>query len=87
MSEAVIRNYFVRINVLPHIDILSFWRNWFKHVYISRFPVSFGLVSGSGSMSLVLPTWSPKTDNPQFKSLVEYFTGRFSDNLYIKLSI
>ena len=47
-----------------------------SHMIMSRFPVSFGLVSGSGGMSLVLPTWSPKKDNPKFSSANEYFTGR-----------
>jgi len=40
-----------------------------------KFPVTFGLVSGAGSMSLVLPTWSPKSDNPTFPSTEEYFTA------------
>ena len=40
-----------------------------------RIPVSFGLVSGRGGMSLVLPTWSPRRDNINFPTLIEYFTG------------
>ncbi|XP_023324405.1 WD repeat-containing protein 7 isoform X4 [Eurytemora carolleeae] len=40
-----------------------------------RFPVSFGLVSGAGGMSLVLPTWNPRRDNPNLPTLVEYFTA------------
>jgi len=40
-----------------------------------RIPVSFGLVSGRGGMSLVLPTWSPRRDNINFPTIIEYFTA------------
>merc|ERR1712142_963327 len=40
-----------------------------------KLPISFGLVSKSGGMSLLLPTWSPGPPSSSSSSSTEYFTS------------